>query len=78
VSPYFCLAQNTQTGKKIPNGHKIHQMAVKYANIFHSKIYPNCDFGALKLYHLATLFQSEASKTQMNSFAVKRDKHLLQ
>jgi hypothetical protein len=33
-----------QNGKNIPNGHKIFQMAIHYANIIHSQKFRNWDF----------------------------------
>jgi hypothetical protein len=54
----FFLVQHTKTGEKVPNGHKIYQMATKYTNIFHfkpSKNFPNWDFYLKYIYHLATL-----------------------
>jgi hypothetical protein len=41
------LVQNTKSGNKTPNGHKIYQMAIKYTGIFHLKtlkIYLNWDY----------------------------------
>jgi hypothetical protein len=39
----------------VPNGHKIFQMAIKYANNFHFLGAPKFTQIGMKLYHLATM-----------------------
>jgi hypothetical protein len=62
----------TKWPEKIPNGHKIYQMAIKYTTSFiarPSKIYPNFFILGLKIYHLAALGKTGHSRTTGRQFS---------